>query len=365
MSRCEICGDMRRPVAEALGICGKCLRRERAGAQGMALRAHAELRRKFGLPEKPPRAREGQVCGFCANRCRISPGEVGYCGVRRNEGGGLVGGGAEDAVLHFYHDPLPTNCVASWCCPAETEAGYPAFTFCKGPEFGYFNLAVFYHGCCFHCLFCQNWQWRLKGEPVSAERLARALNSRTACICYFGGDPSPNIEHSLAASHRAREINPGRTLRVCWETNGRVSRPFLEQMAQIALETGGCIKFDLKAWSRPLHRALCGVDNAATLANFRWLAEFARRRPDPPLLAASTLLVPGYVEEEEVSGIAGFSASLDPMIPYSLLAFAPQFAMSDLPTTSRGHAQACLAAAEAAGLKRVRLGNTHLLGPAY
>ena len=51
--------------------------------------------------------------------------------------------------------------------------------------------------------------------------------------------------------------------------------------------------------------------------------------------------------------------------PYSLLAFAPQFYLHDLPVTSREHATEALAAAKAAGLTRVRLGNMHLLGEPY
>ncbi|HOV86300.1 MAG TPA: radical SAM protein, partial [Syntrophobacteraceae bacterium] len=81
----------------------------------------------------------------------------------------------------------------------------------------------------------------------------------------------------------------------------------------------------------------------------------------PPFLVASTLLVPGYVGEDEVRGIASFIAELDPDIPYTLLAFAPQFRMNDFPTTSRDHAESCLEAARSAGLRRIRIGNTHLL----
>ncbi len=80
-----------------------------------------------------------------------------------------------------------------------------------------------------------------------------------------------------------------------------------------------------------------------------------------PLLIASTLLVPGYVEAEQVRQIACFIAELDPTIPYALLAFHPAFEMHDLPTTPRRQAVDCLAAAQAAGVQRVRLGNAHLL----
>ena len=89
-----------------------------------------------------------------------------------------------------------------------------------------------------------------------------------------------------------------------------------------------------------------------------------KERP-PPFLIASTLLVPGYVDETEVSGIAQFIAGLDPEIPYSLLAFYPQFYLHDLPTTSRTHALRCKEAAEMAGLINVHVGNLHLLGHDY
>jgi pyruvate formate lyase activating enzyme len=80
------------------------------------------------------------------------------------------------------------------------------------------------------------------------------------------------------------------------------------------------------------------------------------------LLIASTLLVPGYVNEPEVRKIARFISSLNPDIPYSLLAFYPQFYLNDLPTTSKSHVLRCKASAENAGLKNVRIGNLHLLG---
>jgi pyruvate formate lyase activating enzyme len=98
------------------------------------------------------------------------------------------------------------------------------------------------------------------------------------------------------------------------------------------------------------------------LENFAMLARYTALRPDPPLLVASTLLVPGYVGREEVSHLASFIAKCDPDIPYTLLAFAPQFYMDDFPTTSREQVEACLEAAKRAGLRRVHLGNRHLVG---
>ena len=135
----------------------------------------------------------------------------------------------------------------------------------------------------------------------------------------------------------------------------------LADLADSALHSGGCIKFDLKAWDETLHIALTGITNRQTLKNFKWLAERIPERKEPPLLIASTLMVPGYIDVTEVEGIASFIKELNPNIPYSLLAFHPQHEMRDLMPTSRKQAEECLHAAHKAGLKQVKIGNKHLL----
>jgi pyruvate formate lyase activating enzyme len=46
---------------------------------------------------------------------------------------------------------------------------------------------------------------------------------------------------------------------------------------------------------------------------------------------------------------------------HALLGFHGDFLMTDLPPTSWKQAETCLATAKAAGLKRVRIGNVHIL----
>jgi pyruvate formate lyase activating enzyme len=140
-----------------------------------------------------------------------------------------------------------------------------------------------------------------------------------------------------------------------------MDRRLLRRMIDLSWLSGGCIKFDLKAWNEDIHRVLCGVGNKRTRDNFAYAADRIPERPDPPPLIASTLLVPGYIDEKEVEMIARFIASLDATIPYALLAFSPQFFMTDLPATSRALAHRCLTVAREAGLERVRIGNVHLL----
>ncbi len=368
MARCRVCGSWSPLTASSLGACAPCIRADPPAVRAHIARTHARTRRAFRLPPEPLRDPDGILCDLCANQCRIPCDERGYCGLRRNVGGRLVGGAPTQGNLSWYFDPLPTNCVADWVCPAGTGVGYPTWCHRPGPEYGYRNLAVFYQACSFNCLGCQNWHYREAagaGEGVTPAALAAQVDDRTACICYFGGDPSPQFPHSVATSVLARRRKPERILRICWETNGTMHPRWLRRAMGIAVASGGCIKFDLKAWDDGIHRALTGFSNRWTLENFRLAAELSGVRAAPPVLVASTLLVPGYVDAAEVRALARFIAGLNPDIPYSLLAFSPQLYLHDLPVTSQAHAEEALAAAKAAGLTRVRIGNIHLLGEPY
>ncbi|HRV43204.1 MAG TPA: radical SAM protein [Syntrophales bacterium] len=349
MSLCALC---RREVtvASCLGVCGDCIRRCFSEARPYVEAAHAASRSAFGLPKAPPQDKGGVPCGGCANACVIGEGRRGYCGLRTVGGGRLsvLAGNPEGGLLRWYRDPLPTNCVADWVCGGHDRRGFH-------------NLAVFYAACTADCLFCQNWHYREMSPDnaarIGASDLAAVADERTFCVCFFGGDPAAQMPHALAVS---RSLAP-RGVRVCWETNGMMERSLLDEALEFSLRTGGCMKFDLKAFDEGLHRALTGVSNRRTLENFARAAARCRERAALPLVVASTLLVPGYVDAEEVAAIARFIASLDPSIPYALLAFAPQFFMADLPRTSLRLAREAEAAARAAGLANVRLANCHLL----
>ncbi|MHA2141651.1 MAG: radical SAM protein [Candidatus Thorarchaeota archaeon] len=342
-----------RIASKSIGQCSVCLDADDSVLHAAKDR-HKQIRFNQNLVSSIPDG-GSIICPDCGNHCRLNEGEIGFCNLRVAKQGEITHRFQGRAIASWYFDPLPTNCVADWVCPV--TKGDPTFTYARRLN----NLAVFYGSCNSDCLFCQNDSFRgmmAKGEPLmTPKELAAAANDKTACVCYFGGDPACNPAHSLETS---KLLNEERQVRVCYETNGNMSRKWLTQIADIVTHTGGTIKFDLKAVSPRLYTALTGMSNIAVLNNFRFLSEKGLKR-DGNLLVASILLVPGYVGISEVSKLCNFINECDPTIPTALLGFHPHHAMSDLPRTSRAHAEAAKEAAFDAGLTNVRIGNFGLL----
>lgn len=363
---CRVCGRSASEVSSSIGVCRACLIEDFENCRATLEATRAAGRVPYGLPVEVPRGGK-KICRLCGNRCSPREGEKGFCGLREVRGGKLIStsGTGREGRLDAYHDPLPTNCCADFVCPAGSRCppGWEGYAYTEGPEFGFKNLAVFYRSCSMACLYCQNWHYRVgpSGPGVSPRELAEAVDEKTACICFFGGDPSSQAVHAIRTSEIALEQARARILRICFETNGRWDPDLLQRAARLSLRSGGCIKFDLKAWTHEVHYALTGFGPELTRTNFESLMPLYRDRSEPPFLIACTLLVPGYVEEEEVGAISRWLASLDASIPYNLLVFHPQFLMEDLPVTSRSQAFASLQAARQAGLERVHIGNLHLL----
>jgi len=373
-------------VAGSLGVCVDCLRERPRRALALVAERRRKWRARLGLPPIPPREKErGVPCGICVNSCFIGEGGRGYCGVWAAERGRLasiVGYGR--LIAYTYLDPHPTNCVAEPVCPGATGRGYPRFTFTRGVERGYYNLAVFLGGCPLDCVYCQNWQHKVvvSGAPPPShvksvgELVEEALNPRVTCICYFGGDPTPQLPLVLRANRiivREAERRGQWPKRICWETNGLASPGLLRAAALQSLESGGIVKVDWKAWSPSVYEALTGVNGERALErlreNTRMLASIASERGEPPLLVVSVLLVPGYVDVKEVRGIARYLAGLmeeySVNIPLVLLGFHPDYLARDLPVTSRRHALEAREAAVEEGVREVYIGNAWLLGDDY
>ncbi len=327
--KCKIC--KKETYTETIPLCPECARKD------VALEYVGSLHNGTEKIEGD----SGLKCGLCSNRCGIEEGEEGLCGLKFASKGKLRSlSTSTRAALHAYEDPLPTNCCNAWFCKASAMKGT--------------NLAVFYYGCNFDCLFCQNWQHRLINESnvvTLNQMVEKGLNDRIKCVCHFGGSPEPQLPFAIKFS---RELLDRKDVMICWEWNGASSKLALKA-AELSHISHGTAKFDLKAWNDNLHRILTGRSNKQTLDNFHRVWE-----KFPEVLSATTLLVPYFVDQREVEEIASFISSFDRSIPYSLLVFHPDYRLSDLPVTPKEQVMECFRIAKKY-LENVKIGNIHLL----
>ncbi|MEO0090204.1 MAG: radical SAM protein [candidate division WOR-3 bacterium] len=346
MGKCKLCNKESIIISQKIGYCVNCLRKNFEEIKEVIKEIHKNLRESFSLPEEVPNFEEGRKCGQCVNDCKILENSYGYCGLIKNERG--IKRNEDFGYLDYYYDPLPTNCVASFACNA--------------PK-GYYNLAVFFRHCTFNCLYCQNWHFKLAPKNrYSISEMLEKINSRVFCVCYFGGDPTPNIYYIINLSEKILEKQK---CRICFETNGSVNLQIFKKIVDIALKSDGIIKVDLKAFSPEVHYTLTGSSNKNTLKNIEYASQFFNKRKEPPLLVVSVLLVPGYVDKCEIEEIVKFLSKLNWEIPISFLAYYPMFYLNDLPKTSKTHAEIAKKIALDYGLKIVNIGNIHLLSNDY
>lgn len=322
---CEVCGN--KVFSQEIKICPKCSKTERA----------LEIARKIHMGMD---LIGGGDCNICSNRCKIETESL--CRLRKRENNRILSlSSKNEGLLHAYYDRLPTNCCNGW--------------FCRGNRLKGFNLALFYYGCNFDCLFCQNWTHKNveEGRVYTVEELLGMVIKDVKCICHFGGSPEPQIDFAIKFSRESLKLQD---VMICWEWNGAGKREKVLEAGKISHESGGTVKFDLKAWNENLHILLTGRSNSDVLKNFEAL--FHRF---PEVVSATTLLIPYYIDAEEVENIARFLSSLSDEIPYSLLVFHPDYRLKDLPVTPKNQVIECYRRAKKY-LKNVNIGNLFLLG---
>ncbi len=360
MIKCKLCGN--HSASEILKVCVHCIREGSEKAVDLIRSAYEKSRRLLNLPLYPPKHKNGISCNLCMNECKMDDGEWGFCGIRRNVDGRVEGPTKSQAILHEYYDRNPTNCCAAWFCPAQTGCGYPKYTKSKNGEFGTFNHSIFFYGCSFNCLYCQNASHKTQRHLVDYTSIDKVIKKSNrpdvTCICYFGGSPEPHFPFALNLSRKL--VDSSNIKRICWEWNGSGNEILVKEATKLSLQSGGIVKFDLKAFNPLIAKALLGVSLDRTFKNFESVASFFDSRPEIPIVTATTLLVPYYVDEVEVEFIAQFISKINPDIPYSMLVFHPQFYLSDLPFTPIEQVKRCYQIAKKY-LKNVNVGNKHLI----
>jgi pyruvate-formate lyase-activating enzyme len=166
-------------------------------------------------------------------------------------------------------------------------------------------------------------------------------------IAFTGGDLGCLPGFYAACAEKIKEKNL--PVHILFETNGYGLTP---QNLDI-LRSAGIDSFwlDIKAYEPNVHKKLTGVSNEWILK----LPEEMIKRGF--VLEVLSLYIPGWVEEDQLKSIAGIIAEVDKAIPFTILAFFPEYRMKNVPSPSFEQMVKAYDAVKETGLKYVRLGN--------
>jgi pyruvate-formate lyase-activating enzyme len=150
-------------------------------------------------------------------------------------------------------------------------------------------------------------------------------------------------------AHCAELIKAQTRLWILIETNGYGLTPHNLDL----LQTHGVDAFwlDIKAWDDATHRWLTGCTNSHIL---ELPTEILRRGF---VLEVLSLYIPEVVASDQLESIARHLASVDAGIPFTILAFFPEYRMGSYRPPTTSEMIDAYERAKAAGLQHVRLGN--------
>lgn len=271
-------------------------------------------------------------CFLCAHRCRISDGNFGICGVRKNIGGVLY-------ALTYG------RLIAADIDPVEKK---PLYHFLPGTS----SYSIAALGCNFRCGFCQNWQISQKREvdpekikyTTPLEAVNSALKNRCQSISYTYTEPTIFFEYALDTAILAKE----KGLYNIVVTNGYMTKeailglkPYLD-----------AANIDLKSFSDETYKKACGGRLAPVLDSIKLMHGLGI------WIEITTLVVPGLNDSaNELGAIADFIYSLDKGIPWHISRFHPDYKMSDKSATPLEALKAAKEIGEKKGLRYVYIGN--------
>ena len=279
---------------------------------------------------------DGRIqCDVCPRYCRLHEGQRGLCFVRARQGDSLV---------------LTTYGRSSGFCidPIEKK---PLNHFLPGTPVFSFGTA----GCNLTCKFCQNHDISKAREidrlnqdatPAMIADAARQLGCRSVAFTY--NDPVIFLEYAAD------------TARACHEAGVRtvaVTAGYIAPQARGEFFAGiDAANVDLKGFTEPFYRNLCGGRLADVLDTLAWIKSHTN-----VWLEATTLLIPGENDsDDEINALAAwFASELGPDVPLHFTAFHPDWRMLDHPPTPPATLTRARTIAMGHGLRYVYTGNVH------
>ena len=271
-------------------------------------------------------------CFACGHRCLVKPGRDGVCRVRFNDDGTLL-------VPHGYVGALA-------CDPIEKK---PFFHLLPGSDALTFGML----GCDFHCGYCQNWvtsQMLRDVDAVAQPRMTTpgqlvdlALKHGAPVVASSYNEPLITSEWAVDVFKEAR----ARGLLCAYISNGNATPQVLDFIRPYV----SAYKVDLKTFDPKHYRQLGGVMENVT-DTIRMLKERGF------WVEIVTLVVPDFSDApDELKRMADFLASVDPLMPWHMTAFHPDYKMTENRRTVVDDLMKVIEYGKNAGLKYMYPGN--------
>ncbi|MEM4634232.1 MAG: AmmeMemoRadiSam system radical SAM enzyme [Candidatus Anstonellaceae archaeon] len=242
-------------------------------------------------------------CILCQRRCYIREGEIGFCRVRKNEGGELYS-------LNWG------KCISYAVDPIEKK---PFYHFAPGSLV--FSFAA--PGCNFRCLHCQNWEIsqpeEIFGKDLPPEKLVEmALRTGSQGIAYTYTEPTIFFEYAKDTALIARKHG----LYNVFVSNGYMTPEAIEEMGFL-----DAARLDLKAFNDKFYKEVCGD---AYLEPVLKSIKLLHKKMHIEII---TLLIPTLNDSnDQIRALAKWVRELDAGIPLHFTGYYPANKMHLPPT---------------------------------
>jgi pyruvate formate lyase activating enzyme len=283
--------------------------------------------------------KEKITCMLCQHYCQLKEGQVGICGVNKNNNGEL-----ENLV---YGHPSALNLD-----PVEKKPIYHLLPRTKALSLGTV-------GCNFQCPFCQNWQISQEHSVdtsvnISPQKMVElALEHGAASIAYTYNEPTIFYPYAKDIGLIAKE----KGLKNIFVTNGFESIEVVKDMPSWL----DAANVDLKSWDDAYYKKILKGGLEAVKETLRNMVK------EGIWVEVTTLLIEGENDsDKDLTEMAAFIADeLGTHVPWHLSAFHPDYKMKEHTSTKLQTLQRAKRIAQKAGLEYVYLGNVPVHGDTY
>ncbi len=285
--------------------------------------------------------KEGEkvVCQLCRHYCKLKEGQVGICGVNKNENGKMINL-VYGKVSAINIDPIEKK---------------PLYHFLPGST----SLSIGTVGCNFQCPFCQNWQisqsknFENSYNITPKELVEIALNKGCKSISYTYNEPTIFWPFAKDVAILAKANG----LKNVFVSNGFETPELIEDAKGLI----DAFNIDIKGFKSDYYKKYLKGNLAGVLDTLKLL------KKNNFWVECTTLIVPEDNDsDDELRDIARFIAKeLDVDTPWHISAFHPDYKVLDKGATPLETLQRAYEIGKEEGLHYIYMGNVMLPANTY